>query len=411
MNKITELKEKRAGLVQKMRSLLDTAEAANRDNTADELTSYANMEKELDSVESRLKIEEKQSAIEASLKANRDGSGYRAAVSGPMSAGQKARATQEYRNAFAGMGGFLRSGKNGLSAEFLNVLTTGVDADGGYLVPEEFERQIVELLYNADPIRAAATVIRTASDRNIPVQTGGATFGWLGENATYGTTGPTFGRVVLAAHKLGGIIPISEELLQDSGSDIEGLIQRTGSQSIADLENAAFTVGDGSNKPLGLFSTNAVANVDLQEFTGAASATAVITGDDLIETFHKLGRMYRQRGLWLLSDTMVKMIRKLKGEDNQYLWQPGLVAGAPDRILGRPVATSDFAPAPAVSTRSIAFGDMSRYTIVDRVGIAVQRLNELYAANGQVAFRMHKRVDGRLTDAKAIVFFKHGAAS
>jgi HK97 family phage major capsid protein len=408
MSKINDLKEKRAGLVQQMRSLLDTAEKdGNRDLSADEQTNYSNLEKEFDGITAKLTREEKQSGIEAQLKAQRDGR-YVASLEGEDE--KTGRSSKEYARAFSGLGGYLRN-KGHLPHELSNVLRTGVDVDGGYLVPEEFETRIVELLYNMDPIRAAATVIRTGSDRNIPVQTGGASFSWLAENAAYGTTNPTFGRVILGAHKLGGIIPISEELLNDAATDITAFIQMVGSQAIADEENEAFTIGDGSNKPLGLFSTNSVANVSIVEKTGAVSATAAITGDDLIDTFHTLGRQYRTRAIWLMSDTMAKLIRKLKGEDNQYLWQPGLTAGQPDTLLTRPVAISDFAPAPAVSTRSICFGDMTKYYIADRIGIAVQRLNELYAANGQVAFRMHKRTDARLVDAKAITFFKHGAAS
>jgi len=149
----------------------------------------------------------------------------------------------------------------------------------------------------------------------------------------------------------------------------------------------------------------------VQDNTGAVSATAAITSDDLIETYHKLGRQYRDRATWVASDTIVKLIRKLKDNDGNYIWQPGLVAGQPDRILNRPVVTSDFAPTPAASTRSLAFGDLRRYYIADRLGMGMVRLNELGALNGQVYFRVNKRTDGRLTDGNAVVFFKHGAAS
>lgn len=407
MSKILDLKNKRAGLVNEMRLLLDTAEKANRDLNADEQSKYNALEADVEKFGKSISREESLGQIENELKAQRDGS-YRPAAEGKSSG--KAHATEAYKAAF---GKFLRAKGNVslLDREIVNVLQTSVDTEGGFLVPEEFEANIQRLLYNLDPMRAAATVITLGSDRHLPIQTSGVNFSWLGENGAYPAVQPAVGRVTLSAFKLGGYVPVSEELLQDSASNVEQFVTDVAAQGIADLENAAFTVGDGSAKPLGLFSTTSVAGTTVQDQTGAVSATAAITGDDLIDTFHKLGRQYRDRASWVASDTILKMIRKLKDNDNQYIWQPGLQAGQPDRILNRPVFTSDFAPTPAVSTRSLAFGDLRRYYIADRLGLGVLRLNELGALNGQVFWRFTKRTDGRLTDGNAVVFFKHGAAS
>lgn len=408
---LTELKQKRAGIVEKQRALLNAA--GGSDLSGDNLINYQNLEKEFDSLTASIKREEAVAEKEAAVKAEMDArdSNYRAALDneGNRSDAQK----KAYRDAFFGRGGFLRQKGNvsSLAPNIFNVLQTGVDADGGYTVPEELESEIYKLLYNADPIRAAARVVTLGSDRVMPVQTGGATFAWIGENGSYGTTQPTLGSVRYVSHKLGGYIPVSVELLQDTQSDIVGFIRDVGVQAIADLENAAFAAGSGSNQPEGLFTVSSVAGVSISDTTGAVSATAAITGDNLIDVFHDLGRQYRARASWLMSDAAVKIIRKLKLTDNQYLWQPGLTAGQPDTILTRPVLVSDFAPTPAASTKSIVFGDLSKYMIVDRLGITMQRLNELGALNDQVYFKMSKRTDGRLMDGNALVTFTHGAAS
>jgi HK97 family phage major capsid protein len=408
---IIELKNKRAGLVTQMRSLLDTAAKAGRNLTADEETKYEAIQADVDGLGKTIARAENLASFEASLSAHRD-STYRPGIGGDEDAAP--RAGGDYKKAFFGKDGFLR--KQGivtsLSPNIFNVLQTGVDVDGGYLVPETYESEIMKLLYSADPIRAAATVMTLGTTANIPVQTAGVSFGWVGENGAFGAVSPKVGRVILGAHKLGGYIPVSTEMLQDSGSNVEGFVRDVGVQAIADLEEAAFTTGSGAAQPEGLFTATSVAGVTIQGVTGAASATAAITGDNLIDVFHTLTRPYRQNSSWLMSDAAVKLVRKLKNTvTGDYIWQPGLQAGQPDRILNRPVLVSEHATAPAVSTKSIVFGDLRKYYIADRIGISMQRLNELGALNGQVYFLMAKRTDGRLTDAKAVVTFTHGAAN
>ena len=172
------------------------------------------------------------------------------------------------------------------------------------------------------------------------------------------------------------------------------------------LEETSFCVGTGSAQPQGLFNPTYTNNV-----TGAVSATAAIASDDLIDVFHSLGRQYRVSSTWLMNDDAAKLVRKLKDSDGQYIWQPGLQAGQPDTILGRPVIVSTAATAPAVNAKSIIFGDMSYYTIADRAGVSVQKLNELYAANGQIGYKFTARNDAKVVLNEAFTSFTHGAAS
>ena len=406
---IKEKKEKRAGLVNQMRSLLNTASAAKRDLNADEQTTYSNLEKDVDNLGREVDREDRLAVVENELR-NRKDHNYRPGNAEDVVEGK--RNSKEYRNAIFNQ--YARFGKNGLTSEHVNVLTVGNDVDGGYLVPEEFETQLTENLVNADPIRAGATVIRTASDRNIPIETDAGSFGYVGESGTYGTSDPQVGRAVLSAFKSGGIVKVSEELLQDSAFAIEPYLLRVASRRYNALEQTGFAAGTGSGQPLGIFATTSVGGTSVVTTTGAVSASAAITADNIMDTYHALARAYRDNATFITSDTMVKMLRKLKtgvSGDNTYLWQPGLSAGQPDRLLGRPVLVSDGAPTPAVSVASLAFIDLSYYMVVDRLGMSMQVLKELYAATGQVGFKFSKRTDGRMTFAPAMTTFTHGAAS
>lgn len=402
MSKINELKERRGAIVKEMRSLLDLATDEKRDLNADEQSKYEAMEADVDRIGKQVEKVEALDRLDNELKAERD-SNYRPGIE---SKGDKPRANAEYTNSF--FDGYARRGKNGMDARHYNALEGGTDSEGGYIVPEEFETQVVRLLDLGNPIRAAANVIRTGSDRNVPIETDDGSFAFIAEEGSYTEDDPEFGRVVLGAHKAGGIIKVSEELLQDAFFDLQSYMVDLAGRRYNNLEDSNYGNGNGSGKPTGLFQTATVGGVNVTGTTGDVSATPAITSDDLLDTFHGLKRSYRGNATWVTSDALAKMIRKLKDDDNQYLWQPGLTEGQPDRLLGRPVVITEGAPTIAVSTKSIIFADLSQYYIVERMGMTMQRLNELYAGNGQIGFRFMKRIDGKMVDPKAITFFEHG---
>ena len=193
------------------------------------------------------------------------------------------------------------------------------------------------------------------------------------------------------------MIKVSEELLNDSVFDLESYISREFARRVGAKEEEAFFTGDGSGKPLGILAASGGAETGIT----AASATA-ITADELIDLFYSLKAPYRRNAVWLLNDSTIKAVRKLKDGSGQYLWQPSLTAGTPDLLLGRPVRTSAYMPAVAAGAKTIAFGDFSYYWIADRQGRSFKRLNELYAANGQVGFLASQRVDGKMILPEAV---------
>ena len=303
------------------------------------------------------------------------------------------RATDEYRQNFWNM---MRS-KTPMPT-VMNALQIGTDSEGGYLVPDEYERTLVEALEEENIFRQLAKIIQTSSgDRKIPVVATKGTASWIDEEGAYLESDDSFGQVSIGAYKLGTMIKVSEELLNDSVFDLESYISREFARRIGAKEEEAFFTGDGTGKPLGILATTGGAETGIT----AASATA-ITADELIDLFYALKAPYRRNAVWGLNDSTIKAIRKLKDNQGQYLWQPSLTAGAPDLLLGKPVRTSAYMPAIAADAKTIAVGDFSYYWIADRQGRSFKRLNELYAATGQVGFLASQRVDGKLILPEAI---------
>ena len=174
---------------------------------------------------------------------------------------------------------------------------------------------------------------------------------------------------------------------------------------IGTKEEEAFFVGDGSGKPTGLLSNSGGAELGVT----ATSATA-ITLDEIIDLYYSLKSPYRKNAVFLMNDMTVKAIRKLKDSTGNYIWQPSITAGTPDTILNRPVYTSSCVPALAAGSKAIAFGDLGFYWVADRQGRSFKRLNELFAATGQVGFIASQRVDGKLILPEAVKVLQMKAA-
>lgn len=401
---ITELKIKRAGLIANMRSLNDASAKSGGILSAEDEGKYQAMEADCSALEKSITRAENLAKAESEMNSQRD-SNYRTPLSpdNVRAFGSLPSVTnQAYNEAITA---YMRGGR------FSNVLQTGIDADGGVLLPVEYANDIIELQYNLDPMRSLATVETSNSTVDLPAETADVNFDLIEEGGTYPEVSPTFGKIRFRAFKIGGMIPATDEMLRDSTRDLRGYIARIGARAASRKESVLFATGNGANQPEGIFTVSSVVGAAVGNTDGSVSASPTITGDNLIDVFHSLPQYHRPRASWLMSDALVKIIRKIKLTDNQYLWQPGLQAGQPDRILNRPVYTSDYAPTPAASTKSLVFGDLKQYVIKDRLAVEVKYLDQTYAASGKVAWRFTKRTDGRLVDATALRTYTHGAAS
>ena len=389
---ILELREKRAKAWEAAKAFLDSHRNDKGVLSAEDDAAYTRMEQEITDLGKEISRMERREALDAQLNlpVNQPLTGK------PLNGRETAktgRATDEYRQNFWDM---MRS-KTPMS-QVINALQIGTDSEGGYLVPDEYERILVEALEEENVFRQLAKVIRTSSgDRKIPVVATKGTASWIDEEGAYLESDDSFGQVSIGAYKVGTMIKVSEELLNDSVFDLEAYISREFARRIGAKEEEAFFTGDGSGKPLGVLAAAGGAETGVT----AASATA-ITADELIDLFYSLKAPYRRNAVWVLNDSTIKAIRKLKDNQGQYLWQPSLTAGAPDLLLGKPVRTSAYMPAIAADAKTVAFGDFSYYWIADRQGRSFKRLNELYAATGQVGFLASQRVDGKLVLPEAI---------
>lgn len=391
MSKILELKEKRAKAWEAAKAFLDSKRTEDGLLSAEDAETYDRMEADVVSLGKEIGRLERQALIDAEL-ARATSEPIVGKPDGNLGREEKkGRASEEYRRAFwSGM-------RNRMSYEVQNALSIGTDSEGGYLVPDEYEKKLVEALQDEVFFRSLATVIKTSSgDRKIPIVTSKGEAAWIDEGGQFPESDDSFGQTSIGAFKLVTMIKVSDELLNDSVFNVESYISKEFGRRIGTKEEEAFFVGDGSGKPTGLFHTTGGAE------TGVTAASASITFDDVMDLYYSLRAPYRNKASWLLNDSTVKAIRKLKDGNGNYIWQPSVREGEPDRILNRPYRTSIYVPELAAGKRVMAFGDYSYYWIADRQGRSFKRLNELYATTGQVGFLASERVDGKLILAEAV---------
>lgn len=308
-------------------------------------------------------------------------------------------ANETTESAVKGFDIWLRTGRK--SSELKAALAEGAGNTGGYVVPPEYHRELVAALAEQSILRqAGARVIRVSTNQVYVARLDYGTAATIvSEAGSYPEAEPTFAQEAVTLYKFGRLAKASEELLADAMVDIwRDVLQPDFAQAFAAAENTYFTTGTGSGQPEGILTGGTLGKT-------AASATA-ITADEVIDLYYSLPHLYRQNAVWMMHDSTAKALRKLKDSTNQYLWQPGLQAGAPDTLLGRPVITNNAMPEIAASAKVIAFGDFRYFWIFESGDLTVQRLNELYAAAGQVGFRAFRRLGSVVMLPAAIVYLQ-----
>ena len=387
MNTILAMREKRKNLWDKAKAFLDTARDDNGMVSAEDAARYDKMENDVVNLGKEIDRLERQQQLDVELSKPTTSPITEMPGAINLATEKSGRASDSYHKAFWDS---IRH-KNFIDVK--NALSVGTDADGGYLVPDEFEKQLIDKLQEENFFRSLATVIHTAGERKIPVVTGHGEASWMEENGLYPDSQDTFGQLSIGAYKLGTAIRVSEELLNDSVFDLESYIAGEFARRIGTKEEEAFLIGDGKSKPTGVFPSAEV---------GVTATSATITFDEIIDLYHSLRTPYRRKAVWLLNDSTIKALRKVKDTTGNYIWQPSVTAGTPDTILNRPCYSTSFAPELAVGNRPVLFGDFSYYWIADREYRSFKRLNELYAANGQIGFLASQRVDGMLMLTEAV---------
>lgn len=407
VHEIETLRLKRAKAFEEMKELNDKALNEERDLSAEERESYDKIEADFDSLTEQVKRSEKLEGIAPRMERSaalpeteaREVDEERKAPEtfaefNAQRRGELAQDSPEYREAFFRW--MTVQDERELEPAEVRVLSKASAGAGLNLVPTGFQNVLIDSLRDFGVMRQISRVISTDNGEalQVPAVSAHGTASWVAENGAYAASDETFAQATLNAYKAGTLIKVSEELLADSAFDLDGYIASEFGSRIGVLENTGYAAGDGSGKPTGV-STQASAGL-------TAAGAAAITAGELIDLYHSLLPPYRSNAVWVFKDSTIKLVRKLADSNGQFLWQPGLQAGAPDTLLGKAVYADPDMPAATTGLVSVLFGDFSYYWIRDVNGIAFQRLNELYAENGQIGFRAYHRTDGKLLNTAAV---------
>ena len=384
---IQELREKRNNVWNAAKAFLETHRNEKGTLSEQDDATYNRMEEEINALSNEIKRLERQEQMEAEL--NKPVNTPLTSKPGNAKGEDKktGRASDEYKNAMLDA---FRSNFKRVS----NVLQEGVDADGGYLVPEEYDKRLIDVLDEENIMRRLAHTITTSGEHKINIAASKPAASWIEEGGALSFGEATFAQTLLDAHKLHVAIKVTEELLYDNAFGLEGYIIKQFGKALANAEEDAFLNGDGKGKPLGLFAAEGGGTV-------AQTLTAALKSDDIINLVYALKRPYRKNAAFIMNDKTIAEIRKLKDSNNAYIWQESYQAGEPGRLLGYPVYTSAFAPVDAIS-----FGDYSYYNIGDRGTRSFAELRELFAGNGMIGYVAKERVDGKLILPEAVQILK-----
>ena len=384
MTTVNELREKRASAWNAAKAFLESRRTDKGTLTAEDDAAYTRMEQDITDLSKEIARLERRDALDAELSrpVTQPLTSKPASVSAHDSGAKRGRASDEYRE---GMLRALRSNFKQVS----NVLQEGVDADGGYLVPEEYDSRLIDVLTEENIMRSLGNVITTSGEHKINIAATKPAAAWIEEGGALSFGDATFSQILLDAHKLHVAIKVTEELLYDAAFNLEGYIIDQFGKALANAEEDAFLNGTGRGQPLGLFAETGGG-------TQALSA-ASINADHIMQLIYALKRPYRKSARFIMHDKVIAAIRQLKDNNGVYLWQPALTSGEPDKLLGYDVYTSPFCP-----EGKIAFGDFSYYNIGDRGTRSFSELRELFAGNGMIGYVAKERVDGKLILPEAV---------
>lgn len=392
--RLQELINQRAKVWEAAKAFVDSHAKENGTLSAEDAATYEKMEAEITDLTAAIDRERRAEEREAEL-------------SKPMNApltvkpgkatdteAKTGRASDEYRK---GMLLALRSNFR----QITDVLQEGVDADGGYLVPEEYDKRLIDVLDEENIMRGLATKITTSGEHKINIAATKPAASWIEEGGQLNFGDATFDQIILDAYKLHVAIKVTEELLYDNAFGLENYIITQFGKALGNAEEDAFLNGDGNGKPTGIFHATKGGQI-----AGTTATQNKVEADEILNLIYALKRPYRKNASFIMNDKTIGQIRTLKDNNGAYIWQPSYQAGEPDRILGYNLHTSAYAP-----TDAVAFGDFKYYNIGDRGTRSFAELKELFAGNGMIGYVAKERVDGKLILPEAVQILKIKAKS
>ncbi len=382
---LNEMIKNRADFLAQMRTFVDSHEDKNGNLNSEDANTYKNMEAEFDEMTNSIEREKRALDREQALSKPMN----MPITSRPLKQEEikTGRASNEYKEAMLSA---MRSNFRQVS----NVLQEGVDADGGYLVPDEYDHRLIDILEEENIMRNLGTKITTSGEHKINIAATKPAAAWIEEGGALTFGDATFDQKILDAHKLHVAIKVTEELLYDNAFNLESYIITQFGKALANAEEDAFLNGDGTGRPTGIFDKTNGGHIH-------STLTAALKADDVLDLVYGLKRPYRKNASFIMNDAVLGALRKLKDNNGAYIWQPSYQLGEPDKIAGYSVYTSAYAPLDAIS-----FGDYSYYNIGDRGTRSFKQLNELFAGNGMIGFVAKERVDGKLILPEAVQVLK-----
>lgn len=403
MEKLKTLREKKARLFTECREILDLADADKRSLTKEENEKYDAVEKDLDECQTTIDRVERLARFEADKAIEIE----KTAKEAKKPEDEVKERNENYNESFFK---YLRTGINGLLPEDITTLqkgfianngqvrapqTTQTDGTGGFVIPQGFNSDIFVALKSFGGVREVSRILSTETGNPMdwplsdPTSNSGE---WLAENTEAAEQVENFTSNSLEAWTASSkFIKAPIQFIQDEAINFEEFLRERLVERIGRLTNVAYTTGDGSSKPHGFVAS---ANVGKT----LASATTIVS-DELFDLQHSLNSAYRNKSTWMFNDTTLKVVRKFKDSDGQYVFRPGLTEGAPDSLLGRPFQINEDMASLGASAKAIAIGDFSNYVIRDVLAMTIIRLNELFAEKLQIGWIGFLRTDGRLMAA------------
>ncbi len=417
MKRSLELRQERRKLWEQAQALLPTGNARM---SAEDSAKFDKIMADVDAMKAEVDRIERAEALEAEMATTQNPQG--GSRSNPGREGSNATEDEKrYKEAHRR---YLRNGVNGISNEDRAILSSQGRATefrdlsnvtgsaGGYLIPQGFQRELEVALKSYSGVRQAARIITTASGNTLPWPTTNdttVTGTFLGSNAV--TTAATeadqaFGSVTFNAYTAtSGVVRVPNELMQDSAFDLEAELRDRFAERLGRCVESAYTTNTVAGAPLGFLPLITLGN------QGATGETTTAIYDDIINLIHSVDPAYRPQSAFMMNDTTMAMVRKIKDNYGRPLFGPGLNGEEPDQLAGYKYFVNQFMPVPAASAKTIAFGPWSKYVVRDVQGMVVVRLNELYALNNEVGFVAFLRTDGNLIDAGThpIKYFEQSA--
>lgn len=404
---IKRLHEERLNCWNQAKELLDGAETAKRELTGEEEQTYQRLNDRMSQIDARsAELAEAEDRAQAAD----------AAFAKLLGDEPDPRREQRGRDVNAELREFLR-GNAGRRFELAPAgdeqrdLVKGTATAGGNTVPVGFYGSLVEhMIENSGVLQAGPTLLTTDSGVDMPVPrttAHGANAGIVAEGAPLPEGDPAFGQVTLKAYKYGKLLQIAPELLEDTGVDLAGYIARDAGRAVGNGLGVHLVAGTGTNQPQGVITAATVG------VTGGTGVVGVFTGDNLIDLFYSVIAPYRNSPScgWLFKDSSVATLRKIKDTTGQYIWMPGLAAGAPDTVLGKPMYTDPNVPATGVNNKSVVFGDFSTYFVRQVRTIRFERSDDYAFGNDLVSYRVLLRADGQQVDTTGAIKVFQGAAT